>query len=323
MVRFTSTALSYWNNKRIPSITSRPRLFLAALAVVFLFTTLTSISSYSHLINQKIALLEQQLEEEDNTTKEEVRVDNDGDDDDLQFVSKDKNDLPTCQKLMQQPFSPFADGAFLTRTTTPISWKMRRDGSRELTLPTTCRLKRYTAEEARQCFQKKHLLFIGDSLTRYSYLSLVYFIEHKKWPPRFGQEKPCHHVDENGAETCSQPDDPNVCVEGNWKDDKGEERGWKPFFRNLGGGTDGGVFHGRMEVPSVRGWWKNPDEKLHSVENMQYVSSEEGGGRTMLSFIGELGWVGLIEPTTGWNFTDCARDASCRYSRDQYAENEK
>ena len=302
-------------------------MFLAVLAFILL-ATLTSISSSSSshltLLEQKITLTVDDEKEAKKATKEDIRID---EDDGEQFVSEDKNDndLPTCQELMQQPFSPFADGAFLTRTTTPISWKMRRDGSRELTLPTTCRLKRYTAQEARQCFQEKHLLYIGDSLTRYLYLSLAYFIEHSKWPPRFGVESPCHHVDENGIETCSQPDDPNVCVDGNWKDDEGGEAGWKPFFRNIGGGKDGSVFRGRMEAPCVRGWGSHADEvnKRHSVENMKYVSSEEDGGRTTLSFIAELGWVDLIEPTTGWNFTNCALDASCRYSREEYASNQK
>jgi hypothetical protein len=78
-------------------------------------------------MEQNIALLEQQLEEKDKATKYEVRVDDD-DDDDLQFVSRDTNYLPTCQEMIQQIFSPFADGAFLTRTITQISWKMRRQG---------------------------------------------------------------------------------------------------------------------------------------------------------------------------------------------------
>eukprot|EP00957_Ditylum_brightwellii_P160328 12204517-Ditylum_brightwellii.AAC.1 len=93
---------------------------------------------------------------------------------------------------------------------------------------------------------------------RYSYLSLAYFLEHKKWPPKFGIQIPCNHVDAS------------VCVEGNWQ--QGGERGWVPFFQSLGGGTDGGMFNGRMEVSSVRGW-----DDVHSVDNLQYVSSKEDG----------------------------------------------
>ena len=114
---------------------------------------------------------------------------------------KEREALPTCQELMQRPFSPLVDGSFLTRVTTNVVWKMRQDGSRQLTLPSTCRLKRYTAQEAGQCLTNKNLLFIGDSLTRYSYFSLAYFMEHKKWPARFQAQTPCNHVDEHGNKT--------------------------------------------------------------------------------------------------------------------------
>ena len=60
-----------------------------------------------------------------------------------------KPTLPTCKELMQQPHSPYVRGAFLTRLSTDVTWKMRRDGSRELTLPSTCQLKRYTSDEAK------------------------------------------------------------------------------------------------------------------------------------------------------------------------------
>ena len=108
-----------------------------------LFATLTSISSYSHLMEQNIALLEQQLEEKDKATKNEVCVDDDDDDDsDLPFVSRDTNYPPTRQEMIQHIFNPFADGASLTRTITPVeNATTRRDGSRKLTLPTMCCLK--------------------------------------------------------------------------------------------------------------------------------------------------------------------------------------
>ena len=85
--------------------------------------------------------------------------------------------LPTCEKLMNT-FPSLRDGAFLTRGTTTVEWKMRHDGSRELTLPNTCRLKRYTAQDARLCLQHRHLAMVGDSLTRYQYLSFMFFIEN-------------------------------------------------------------------------------------------------------------------------------------------------
>ena len=235
--------------------------------------------------------------------------------------------LPSCEDLMRRPHSSFADGAFLTRKTTPVVWKMRHDGSRELTLPFTCRLKRYTAQQAGTCLRNKNLLFIGDSLTRYQFLSLAYFLEHQKWPQRFlsgtgngGDGSQCQHVDENGNEACSKWHEPNVCAEGEWM----KFGGWPGYFQNLGGGTDGGLYRGRMESQSVR---TDP-----AVENMRYISKssissegreggypdgDSGNGRTKLTYVLEAGWLGT-EPFFGWKFTGCAYNATCRYTPEQY-----
>ena len=117
------------------------------------------------------------------------------------FNAHDKDDKDndahtnvTCDQLMQQqqqqqqrPTSSiyYADGSFLTDKTTKVVWKSRTDGSRELTLPFTCHLKRYTADQALTCLKDKNLLFVGDSLTRYQFMSLAYFLDHKRWPMRF------------------------------------------------------------------------------------------------------------------------------------------
>ena len=218
--------------------------------------------------------------------------------------------IPSCEDLMQQPHSPYADGAFLTRKTTQVVWKMRHDGSRELTLPTTCRLKRYTAHEATKCLKGQNLLFIGDSLTRYQFMSLTYFFEHKKWPMRFNakQERhnsPCLHIDEYGNETCSKAEEPNVCAEVDWK-------GWPEFIQALGGASDGSVYHGRMEAQYVR----SPDVMANTL---QYVASEVDG-RIKATFLEELGWNG-DEEWKGWNFSGCAYNATCRYTQETYDEN--
>eukprot|EP00569_Conticribra_weissflogii_P013244 CAMPEP_0171381856 /NCGR_PEP_ID=MMETSP0879-20121228/32823_1 /TAXON_ID=67004 /ORGANISM="Thalassiosira weissflogii, Strain CCMP1336" /LENGTH=470 /DNA_ID=CAMNT_0011893447 /DNA_START=89 /DNA_END=1498 /DNA_ORIENTATION=- len=250
------------------------------------------------------------------------------------------SELPTCRELMTFPNSPFADGAFLTRRSTQISWKLRRDGSRELTLPSTCRLHRYSAAEAKECLKSKHLLFVGDSLTRYHYLSLAYFIEYGNWPKRFGAslKTPCKFRDEHGEIACSLPGKPNVCMEGDWN----IFGGWPAFMQNLGGGTDGGIFHGRMESNSNRncGTRNNGVDNV-DVENMQYISPlpiERKGvtslmpkgicrgtcqwiNRTKLSFTFESGKIGRESLSPGWNFTGCAYTGSCRYTPEQYAEN--
>lgn len=219
--------------------------------------------------------------------------------------------LPTCQELMQQPASPYADGSFLMQKSTEVVWKIRRDFSRELTLPHTCQLKRYTAIEAKQCLKKKHLLFLGDSLTRYQYMSLAYFMEHSKWPLRFNVQSPCNHVDEDGKETCSTRQEPNICAEGDWPG------GWPQYQQNLGGGTDGGYFHGRMESHSTR-------DAKYSGDNCQYVTVPlddlELDSRTKLSFVAENGWGNDAVFSSGWRYTGCAYNGTCRYTPENYQE---
>jgi len=210
----------------------------------------------------------------------------------------DELTLPTCKDLMQQPHSPYVSGSFLTQISTDIVWKMRRDGSRELTLPSTCRLKRYTSNEAKQCLKGKSLLFIGDSLTRYNYLSLAYFLEYDRWPYRFSKRAPQYCMDLD-KESCSKLG-PNICAEGDWG-------GWPDYLKVLGGNTDGGMFHGKMEVTEVR--------KLNGG-SYEYISSSEHG-QTTLRYAGEIGWGGT-EPYRGYKFTGCAKNATCRYTAKQY-----
>jgi len=218
--------------------------------------------------------------------------------------------LPTCRSLMNAPNSPVADGSFLTnRDSTPNVWTLRADGSRQLNLPFTCQLHRYTASEARQCLAKRHVSFIGDSLTRYQFISLAYFIEKGKYPPRFGKEKNCTHFNEQGEATCSPSAEPNACMEGDWKD-------FQVYHRDLGGGIDGGTFNGRFQCLCAR---KEDDQVADPayvpVENFLYVSDDVGaseGGKVILSFISELGWGSKPNPVRGWNFTDCAYKGTCR-----------
>ena len=221
--------------------------------------------------------------------------------------------LPTCESLMNSPNSALADGAFLTRETTINTWTHRTDGSRELNLPFTCRLKRYTSSEARQCLSNKHLAFVGDSLTRYQYLSLAYLIERGQYPPRFSPSDNCTHMDDDGQPTCSPQGEPNVCNEADWAD-AAQEDSWKDFHSAIGGGTDGGIFHGRMECSCAR---RYRDMNI-STENYLYVSSEGkehvggGGGRVIMSVVNEIGWDDDPNPIHGWNFTRCSFEGTCR-----------
>lgn len=63
------------------------------------------------------------------------------------------------------------------------------DGSFRYQLP-HCRLRRFRATEAAKCLRGTHLVFMGDSLSRYFYLDLAAFLAHGKWPMHFVSQWP-------------------------------------------------------------------------------------------------------------------------------------
>ena len=226
-------------------------------------------------------------------------------------------DLISCKALMNQPHSPYRDGQFLSRHTTPVTWHPRPDHSRALHHP-LCRLHRYTAQEARQCLAGKHLFAAGDSLSRYQFLSLATFLHSGRYPPRFGRSRdgPCLHKDELGTAACSPPDQPNICMEGDWlglpKDS------WLSIIQAIGGKN---LFDGHMEAAAIRKG--GPDGIQGSVENYLYVSPPNDGDAhpqrqkpVTLSFAMEIG---APDPIRGFNFTGCAFDGTCNYT-DEHAE---
>jgi len=228
------------------------------------------------------------------------------------YVQQQQQELPTCQELMRQPHSPYSNGAFLTRATTNVAWKMRPDGSRELTLPSTCQLKRYTSQEAKQCLAGKKLLFVGDSLTRYTYTSLAYFLEHNKWPNPFGRDRTCK-IQKLSNHDCSKLE-PNVLVPEDWLWELGDwNSSWEMILTTLGGGTDGGIFGGKMEVTYVK--------EMDGGGGYEYVTSNSSDGVT-LRLAMELGWKGN-EPYTGYDFSGCAKKGACRYTSEMYQQRVK
>ncbi|KAK9818812.1 hypothetical protein WJX74_004498 [Apatococcus lobatus] len=52
--------------------------------------------------------------------------------------------------------------------------------------PAACLLRRLSGHEARQCLAGRHLDFIGDSVTRYQYMSLVDFLSQKQYQAPYG-----------------------------------------------------------------------------------------------------------------------------------------
>ena len=51
-------------------------------------------------------------------------------------------------------------------------WRAEQDGTYTWHLQ-ACVLRRFSHEDARQCLRNRHLLIVGDSVSRYQYLSLT------------------------------------------------------------------------------------------------------------------------------------------------------
>jgi hypothetical protein len=62
-------------------------------------------------------------------------------------------------------------------------WLLEPDGTFTLAFD-HCRLRQFGAREAKRCLQHSHLVFMGDSLTRYLYLSLTYMLTTGGWAPK-------------------------------------------------------------------------------------------------------------------------------------------
>ena len=181
---------------------------------------------------------------------------------------------------------------------------------------TICRLKRYTTDDTRQCLANQHLNFIGDSLSRYQFYSLAYFIDKGMYPPRFPtpsaydnrNECRSHHVDDNNTSQCSPETEPNICTEVDWR--RYRDRSWSMLFSVLGGSDDGGVFGGRMECNCGR-----KDGESQIIENMIYASQPDGKNeRAVLSLFLERGWGDNMDPIRGHSFIGCGFNESCRLS---------
>ncbi len=79
----------------------------------------------------------------------------------------------------------------------PGRWSLADDGYRYS--PIGCRLARPSATAARRCLRRRHVLFLGDSLSRYGYLVLAHFLVNGVWP----SDEPLL-TDRSGKSICSQ-----------------------------------------------------------------------------------------------------------------------
>jgi hypothetical protein len=224
----------------------------------------------------------------------------------------------TCRELMTISPQYFASGDFFTNPTLPHSWVPRVDGSREFQHG-LCTIHRYTADEARHCLQGKHVSILGDSISRYGAISLVYLLDKGVWPPRFGFELPyCRRHDENGKDVCSTEEDPNFTVESNFLHTRykpSDMGGWEYFMAKLGGWSDGGLFNGRYECncPGNKAEsWMYVTPNLKSAKRASAVNKY--ANRVVISFNFERGWFEL-EPLQGYNFTGCSVTGTCRHDQ--------
>jgi hypothetical protein len=98
----------------------------------------------------------------------------------------------------------------LAATTLKTAWQISPGGSRS-----------DYAEDPRHCLRNQRIVMVGDSLMRYQYMSLVYWVEHGKPPP-----------DGVGGGTKDNQEKHSVCNEWSWPgvgmDGDGD---WNTFFR--------------------------------------------------------------------------------------------
>lgn len=66
------------------------------------------------------------------------------------------------------------------------SWTLLPDGTFRLEMA-HCRLRRFSHTQVKHCLKGVHLVFMGDSLSRYFYLSLAHLLARKSWAPKFAR----------------------------------------------------------------------------------------------------------------------------------------
>ena len=115
-----------------------------------------------------------------------------------------------------------------------------------------CKLRRISAAKAQNCLAGKRVLFIGDSVMRYQYMSLITYLHTGEWPAPMGG-------------------DMSVCMEHEWAR-KYKKKGWNKYFEL---------------APKRFGGWErcdciNSPEKQAVVENRFYYNNVSNFGITFL-----------------------------------------
>lgn len=92
----------------------------------------------------------------------------------------DAQTLPTCSLLSSNSTNDatatsIANGYWYTDEQGYFWWE-----------PAKCKLRRLTGPQARRCLAGRHIVFVGDSLTRYGYLNFVDFLSSNKYMLAYG-----------------------------------------------------------------------------------------------------------------------------------------
>lgn len=66
------------------------------------------------------------------------------------------------------------------------SWYLQYDGTFRLDIH-HCKLRHFSGADAKKCLANNHILFMGDSLSRYFYMSLAVLMATNKWAPKFSR----------------------------------------------------------------------------------------------------------------------------------------
>eukprot|EP00980_Cylindrotheca_fusiformis_P021256 scaffold8177_cov106-Cylindrotheca_fusiformis.AAC.8 len=175
-----------------------------------------------------------------------------------------------------------------------VEWTKQADGTYAVSFPRTCNLHRFSSAEVEQCLANQHLVMIGDSLSRYQTLDLVYLLEHEEFPPDFLQTKKGERCLED-LTSC----DHHFLWHLTYKD-------WDAYHIDLGGGVEGGggPFRGCLECQCVV---KGTD----STVTLRYVSKKSG---LKITFLKEAGWGLIPSDISGWKDSGCAENGTCSYS---------
>ena len=157
----------------------------------------------------------------------------------------------------------------------------------------SCDPGQFSVKLARRILQGQHIAFIGDSLTRYQYLSLAYFLETGMWQSPF----------------------PTNVNEREWRADQGENadpQGWTRFFNGTNARLNNNEICDCYRV--VNGPWRR-----ETAENRYYITQDGSVRVSFLLWFHQQGVRG--HNLTGMN-VNCLHNKQTAY-RHRQAENSR